>query len=1064
MPQRASYLFPRIALALLLAVCAAAVRSEDIDLFMSNPASSNSLSNILIVLDNSANWSSKLSSGTTKFAAEQAALRTAVTNLTVDSAGRATVRLGILMFSESGSANPAPPGGVVRFAVRDMDSAGKTAMLSFINGLNENNDKGNGANYALAMHEAYLYLKGLTAYAGGNKAKADNNAFSTKPTYKAPSLGSTCGKNIVIFMSNGAPDNGENTTAQSLLTALGGKLGTDPLKLNPSGKQANWSDEYARFMDGKKIYTYTIDVAPLLTGAGPDNTALLKSMAARGEGAYFAATDSGTLLNAINSILNSVTALNTVFAATALPVSVNVRGTYLNEIYMAVFRPDATARPRWFGNLKLYQLGISTSTGGADSIFFADALGKEALDSQTGFLKFDAPSFWTSASASPYWDYAPRGTPPSASDYPDGEVVEKGGAAQVQRTKWPTTTRTLYTCSAGCSAGATLSELFNTSNTAINPSAGTTIFNNSSVSPVITLTKPDIPDLINWVRGQDIQLERTTGTTSGVRPSLHGDVVHSRPAVVSYNRSGKDDDIVVFYGAADGVLRAVQGGKVKSTLSGAPDPGTELWGFVAPEFYTGLARLWKNSPNINVPSVSSTTATASKPVANNKPYFFDGNFTVYAYDKPGAGGLGDGKLVAADGDKVYLFATARRGGRLLYAFDVSNPGAPTFLWRKNGADTSAGNADFRELGFTWSEAKVVKLKLSSGDKTALIFGAGYDPVEDDNPAGTATMGRGIYVVDADTGALIWRVGPAAAAGNAPTKQISTMTKTFPADVTVLDRNGDGYADRVYAVDTGANVWRLDIGATSVASWNVTRLATLGTSSATASASDVNARKFLTPPDVVYGNETDGTRYDAILVGTGDREKPFDSVVQNRFYMLKDYDVSTDSTRTTPLTEGSETSTTANTLYDATNNLIQQGADKTGNINLLRQAGGWYVRLGSGEKVSGGASTLAGSVFFGTNSPAPPDPTTCVTNLGTANSYGFSYKDATATFEFDNVAGFTKADRSKSMVNGGLLPSPTPIVVNLNGERRLAVCFGPTCLSFKQSYGRRGRVFWSKTID
>ena len=59
------------------------------------------------------------------------------------------------------------------------------------------------------------------------------------------------------------------------------------------------------------------------------------------------------------------------FASSTLPVSVNVRGTYLNQVYMGVFRPDPDALPRWMGNLK--------STGwpspARDTLFLADVNG-----------------------------------------------------------------------------------------------------------------------------------------------------------------------------------------------------------------------------------------------------------------------------------------------------------------------------------------------------------------------------------------------------------------------------------------------------------------------------------------------------------------------------------------------------------------------------------------------------------------------------------------------------------------------------------------------------------------
>ena len=51
------------------------------------------------------------------------------------------------------------------------------------------------------------------------------------------------------------------------------------------------------------------------------------------------------------AVFNEIQAVNSVFAAASLPVSVNARGTYLNQVYMGMFRPDADGHPRWRGNL-----------------------------------------------------------------------------------------------------------------------------------------------------------------------------------------------------------------------------------------------------------------------------------------------------------------------------------------------------------------------------------------------------------------------------------------------------------------------------------------------------------------------------------------------------------------------------------------------------------------------------------------------------------------------------------------------------------------------------------------
>ena len=68
-----------------------------------------------------------------------------------------------------------------------------------------------------------------------------------------------------------------------------------------------------------------------------------------------------------DALTNSV---NTVFASASLPVSANTQGTYLNQVYIGMFRPDGNALPRWVGNLKQYQFVYDVQQ---DSLQLADA-------------------------------------------------------------------------------------------------------------------------------------------------------------------------------------------------------------------------------------------------------------------------------------------------------------------------------------------------------------------------------------------------------------------------------------------------------------------------------------------------------------------------------------------------------------------------------------------------------------------------------------------------------------------------------------------------------------------
>ena len=94
-------------------------RAEDIDIFSTNTTVSSEAPNVLIYIDNTANWSQSFGGGT-KFSAEKAALTAVISAL------KSQFRLGIMMSTETGSGNSNTDGGYVRFAIQDMtDSAGQ---------------------------------------------------------------------------------------------------------------------------------------------------------------------------------------------------------------------------------------------------------------------------------------------------------------------------------------------------------------------------------------------------------------------------------------------------------------------------------------------------------------------------------------------------------------------------------------------------------------------------------------------------------------------------------------------------------------------------------------------------------------------------------------------------------------------------------------------------------------------------------------------------------------------------------------------------------------------------
>ena len=567
----------------------------------------------------------------------------------------------------------------------------------------------------------------------------------------------------------------------------------------------------------------------------------------------------------------------------------------------------------------------------------------------------------------------------------------------------------------------------------------------SGVTAVTTSGGVDRSSLINWMRGEDNigdeQSPDPAETLVNVRPSIHGDVLHSRPSVINYG--GSSNKVAVFYGANDGTFRAINGNKTGNI--GTVPPGGELWSFIPSEFFSKLQRLYSNLPLLKLP----TTPTGIVPAPTPKDYFFDGITGVY-------------QSVTNSVTTAYIYLSARRGGRLLYALDVSDPTTPKFLWKKgcpNLTDNVGCDNGFAELGQTWSQPKAAF--VNGWANPVLIFGAGYDANEDSEPpdtpgTGHPAMGRGILILDAVTGCIVWQAAPTPSgtlcSGGATSVQAG-MTYAMPADMTLINRDYDkfGKIDRIYAADVGGNIWRVDLepsGGNAPINWQVTKLASLGGSSTT-------KRKFFYPPDVVTTKN-----FDVVLAGSGDREHPLyanASVnVVNRFYALKDLKTGMDASGAATIVDNTASDSTAGptTLFDAGSGLYD------GSLS------GYFVTLGNkGEKVVNAPTTIGSFTYFGTNQPPLPSGLAC-TNLGTARGYQVNYLSAATTSEvFDG---------------GGLPPSPTAGVVTVQiagkdvnlpfvigaGDPSNKTCVGPDC---KSSIGAikpvipvsaaRRRIYW-----
>jgi type IV pilus assembly protein PilY1 len=1010
--------------------------AEDIDLYSATQASTAGLPTVIVILDNTANWGSTIGA-TKKFNVVQTALAAAIGAQPAN-----TLRIGLMLFNETGgtSLSGGQPtgshdGAYVRYAVRTMTSTTKTEFINLINGLNITADKGANTQNTLALEEARRYFGGLRVLNGNNtQAKLDPaSQNAAHDTYLSPDL-TGCGRAFVLYISNGPPSSNEDSAALTLAKALNGGVAPTQLTLPapqapptvPANQQwaSNWMDEYAGLIRRSpfptaatgspnaitSIITYGISVhdpVAVSDNGNTDNSAralILNASKYRGGGKYFDATDATSLQIALQTVFAEVQAVNSVFVASSLPISVNTQGTYLNQIYMGMFRPDASAAPRWVGNMKEYKFAYTSDTGLLELV---DSNGQAALNPGTGFMSPAATSYWSTASTTGpvlpsgtssvnFWTNSPSGSVPNALDSPDGEVVEKGAAAQRLRADnlGTQTARSIYSCPlTGCSAGLLSGFAFTT--TAITGLLYQAAFGAASAT--------ELQNIVEWVRGADNAGNESSigpGGAVTVRGSVHGDVLHSRPIILNYDAT--NSNIVAYYGANDGTLRAVRAGT-------GSNGGTELWSFVAPEFFPKLKRLRDNSPALQIPSPSSGLSPAIAPNLNQRPkdYFFDGSISVHQV-RDSSGTI----------TKAYLYAAARRGGNMIYAFDITNPNAPAFMWKRSTLDGSFGSTHFADMALTFSAPRVGKVKGNANP--VLIFGGGYHggyvpatglPLgEDADPPGTCsgatailgglTIGCGnrVFVLDAVTGAEVHSF---------PSGSDPQIGSSVASEVALIDTDADGYIDRLYAVDTGGKVWRMDVNAADPDAWRLYEFALV-----------TSPRKFLYKPDVVVTKQ-----FAAVLVGSGDREKPLKETGVDRFYMFKDKITGMDATGMVSI--AGDVTTSGNMADSKTLSAAELAATLASPSN-----NGWFYTMAAGEKIVNAALTAGAVVYFSTNTPSPPTVGSCLANLGVAKAYGLLFSDGMPGRDLNGDGVFDASDAAVTLTGGGLPPSPIAGLVNV----------------------------------
>ncbi|MBB1345714.1 MULTISPECIES: pilus assembly protein [unclassified Pseudoalteromonas] len=539
----------------------------------------------------------------------------------------------------------------------------------------------------------------------------------------------------------------------------------------------------------------------------------------------------------------------------------------------------------------------------------------------------------------------------------DGNLVAQGGVNLLLSTLDPDS-RKIYIDK----TGSIIDFTFDKVQTILNLATGTVTDLAPDLIPNIGLTLQESD--ISWARGVDVDNEDGDNSSVDQRINIFGDPLHSKPVSIDYG----DGSIHILVGTNAGFLHMFED---------KGDTVEEKWAFTP-------AALLKN-----IPALRSN-------LANTKVYGMDGPISVFFNNKgSNSEGLNDGVIRASDGDEVWAFAGMRRGGKNYYALDISDPNEPKKLWNK---PIVGGSEEFKYLAQTWSKPQIAYIK-AFGEDPLLIFGAGYDTNKDNAIRTTDETGLGIYIVNAKTGEKVWAL--------TPDEHGFTGEHSIAADVTTLDSDYDGYIDRIYATDTGGNIWRVDIPSEDEGDITHFKLAELGSTLAS------QDRRFFYKPLVArtlfskvtktnYGGEMITTRldtpYDAIVIGSGNRSNPLATNEQDQLYMIRD-----ENTLTKIFTEFP-----APIVPD---DLMKMNEDPFGNalddvdkfVNLevkLAEFKGWRYELGTGEKSLAAATVVGGVAYFTSFTPASSSSTQnqCSLTGGGGSLYAFHLHYGTKVYD------------------------------------------------------------------
>ncbi|MEO8121277.1 MAG: PilC/PilY family type IV pilus protein, partial [Rhodoferax sp.] len=255
-------------------------------------------------------------------------------------------------------------------------------------------------------------------------------------------------------------------------------------------------------------------------------------------------------------------------------------------------------------------------------------------------------------------------------------------------------------------------------------------------------------------------------------------------------------DKLLWVGSNDGMLHAFN-----------PTTGDEIFAYVPGVLANRLAEipLQRGTPGrtrLDNANFTLDTISETLPEGTVWPYVDGSPFTADV-------------MVGTDW-KTYAFSTLGRGGKGLFALDVTNVtllssaesnAQSIFKWQFTSDDDPDLGYVVNDVGTSISSGQAAPIVKLNNGKFALLLGNGQK----------STSGKAVLF-------MLFMDGPDAASGNWTGKYIKIEVDAGSGNglstPTWVDLDNSGTADMVYAGDLKGNLWKFDVSSTSASNWAV----------------------------------------------------------------------------------------------------------------------------------------------------------------------------------------------------------------------------------------------------